>query len=514
MSRSRIAAALITTLAAGSLVGAAPASAASAPAASRAAIPSAPCQPDGVAADDRAIAERVRPAMNGKRLGSTVDGYAVSCARAIVSNVRTRGLSERAAVIAVTTAIAESSLHNYTVAVDHDSLGLFQQRPSQGWGRPGELVDPRYATNAFLTAMLRKNPNQGWLSGDIGQICQRVQGSAFPLAYAPEVHDAALLVAQLWPQAGTPAAGSTLAPASPQTPAKPATGPFQRTLVTVGTGQGPTDARHDMSMADWNGDRSPDLVVVQKSGTGSGRTELFILDATSALPKDASSFQHLLLHTGTALGATDDRYAFSMADWNGDGRLDLVVVQRSGTASGRTELRVVDGASGFQRYLLETGTLLGATDERHEFAMADWNRDGRLDLTVVQKAGTASKKTEVRVLDGVTGFQTYLLETATVLGETDGRHDFTTADWNGDGRLDLVVVQKSGTASKKTEIRVLDGAANFSRYRAQSKTALGPTDDRYAFSVADWNGDGRLDLVTVQKAGTASGRTEARILAG
>ena len=190
------------------------------------------------------------------------------------------------------------------------------------------------------------------------------------------------------------------------------------------------------------------------------------------------------------------------------------MIQRSGTASGRTELRVVDGASGFQRYLLETGTVLGATDERHEFSMADWNSDGRLDLVVVQKSGTASKKTEVRVLDGVSGFMSYLLEAPTVLGETDSRHDVSMADWNGDGRLDLVVVQKSGTAGKKTEVRVLDGAANFSRYRMQSKTALGPTDDRYAFSVADWNGDGRLDLVTLQKSGTASGRTEARVLAG
>ena len=57
-------------------------------------------------------------------------------------------------------------------------------------------------------------------------------------------------------------------------------------------------------------------------------------------------------------------------------------------------------------------------------------------------------------------------------------------------------------------------AAKFARYRMQSKTALDPTDDRYAFAVADWNGDGRLDLVTVQKSGTTSGRTEARILAG
>jgi hypothetical protein len=479
----------------------------------KAEIPSAPCQPDGVSPADNAIADGLRPSMNGRRLGRSVTGYSLSCARAIVGNVRARGLDQRAAVIAVTAAIAESTLHNYIVAVDHDSLGLFQQRPSKGWGQPGQLVDPRYATDAFLNAMIRKDPDGGWLTGDIGQICQRVQGSAYPEAYAPEVQDAQLVVAALWPYKAAPAVASAKPKAAPASPKKP-TGPFQRSLMTAGTGLGPTDARHDVSMADWNGDRRPDLVVVQRSETSSGRTELSVLDGAPALLGAASSFQRLLLRTGTALGPTDDRYAFSMADWNGDGRLDLVVVQRSGTASGQTELRVIDGASSFQRYLVETATVLGPTDDRYAFSAADWNGDARLDLVVVQKSGTASGRTEVRVLDGASSFQRYLLDTVTALGPTDDRHDLSVADWNGDGRLDLVVVQKSGTASRRTEVRVLDGASSFRRYLLQTVTALGPTDDRYAFSVADWNGDGRLDLVVVQKSGTASGRTEARVLAG
>jgi hypothetical protein len=113
-----------------------------------------------------------------------------------------RGLAKRAAVIAITTAITESSLHNYTEAVDHDSLGLFQQRPSQGWGTPAQLTDPVYATNAFLNAMLRKYPNNSWMSGDIGAICQRVQVSAYPDAYSVEVHDAQLLANALWGSGG------------------------------------------------------------------------------------------------------------------------------------------------------------------------------------------------------------------------------------------------------------------------------------------------------------------------
>jgi hypothetical protein len=413
-------------------------------------IPTAPCQPGGVSAADNTMADAVRASMNGRRLGRSVTGYSISCARAIVGNVRARGLDQRAAVIAVTAAIAESSLHNYTVAVDHDSLGLFQQRPSQGWGRPGELVDPRYATDAFLNAMIRKYAGDGWQAGDIGEVCQRVQGSAVPEAYAPEAHDAQLLAAMLWPVTAA-AAGST--PAKKKKPA----GPLRRSVMAAGTGLGQADDSYAFSTADWNGDRRPDLVVVRRSGTASGRTELYILDGAPAVPGAASSFQRLLLNTGTVLGPTDDRYAFSMADWNGDGRLDLIVVQKSGTASGRTELRVIDGASSFQRYLLETATVLGPTDDRYAFSVADWNGDGRLDLVAVQKSGTASRKTEVRVLNGASDFQRNLLKTATALGPTDDRYAFSVADWNGDGRLDLVAVQRSGTASGRTEARILAG---------------------------------------------------------
>ncbi|MFG1604941.1 FG-GAP repeat domain-containing protein [Actinoplanes sp. NPDC049265] len=468
-------------------------------------IPSAPCQPDGVAPADTEIAGRLRPLMTGVRLGSSLTGYSVSCARAIVSNVQNRGMEQRAAVIAVATAITESTLHNYTTAVDKDSLGLFQQRPSQGWGRPGQLVDPRFATNAFLSSMVSKHPGGTWRVGDIGQICQRVQRSAYPGAYTPEVHDAQLLVTTLWPHvAAALATGKGTATGTPSR--KAARGPFQHSLFTSATSQGPADARHDFLLADWNGDQRPDLFVVQRSGTVTGGTTVSIFDGRSTLPTAAMNFQRPLLRTGTVLGATDDRYAFAVADWNADGRPDLIVTQRSGTASGRTEVNVIDGASSFQRYLLQTATVLAATDKRYDFAVGDWNTDGRLDLVVVER----SARTNVRIIDGSSNFQHFLLETPTALGAADDTYAFSVADWNTDGRLDLVAVHRS----RKTELRVLSGATTFQRYLLQSGTALGATDDKYAFATTDWNDDGRPDLLAVRKSGAPSGRAEAHVLAG
>jgi hypothetical protein len=168
------------------------------PAEVAAALAFAQCRPGGATAADAVVADLVRPQMNGVRMGSAVNAYNISCARTITEVVLGRGMAQRAAVIAVTTAITESTLHNYTEAADHDSLGLFQQRPSQGWGTPAQVTDPIYATNAFLNAMLAKFPNNSWMSGDIGAICQRVQVSAFPDAYQHEVHDAQLIVDALW----------------------------------------------------------------------------------------------------------------------------------------------------------------------------------------------------------------------------------------------------------------------------------------------------------------------------
>ncbi|WP_233624648.1 VCBS repeat-containing protein [Actinoplanes sp. ATCC 53533] len=482
------------------------------PATARAAIPSTSCQPGGVTTADTAIARGLRSSMTGKRMGRSVNGYNISCARSIVRQVLSRGLPARAAVIAVTTAIAESTLHNYTLAVDHDSLGLFQQRPSMGWGRPEQLLDPGFATDAFLNKMIRLYPGNGWMAGDIGQISQRVQVSGYPAAYSPEANDARLIVGQLWTSSVAVTPNAKQATPKESTPkestSKKPTGPFSKSLLKAVPGlPAAFDDRHQVLLADWNGDGHADLVVVEQSGTASGATEVRVMSG-------ANNFQNLLLHTAIPMGPTDARYVFSMADWNFDGRFDLVVTQKSGTASGHTEVRVLDGASYLRRYLQETITPLGPTGDCHAFTAADWNADGRPDMAVVQKCGTASGHTEVRVLDGASNLQRYLQESATPLGKTDARHTFSVADWNGDLNLDLVVTQKSGPKSNETVLRVLDGASQFRGFLLKKSTAKVSTDDRHSLAVVDWNRDGRLDLVVVQKWGMAGGRTEARILAG
>ena len=90
-----------------------------------------------------------------------------------------RQLPPRAATIALTTAFQESKIRNLRYG-DRDSLGLFQQRPSQGWGTEKQILDPVHATNAFYDALVKY---KGYETADITTIAQRVQKSGFPEAY-------------------------------------------------------------------------------------------------------------------------------------------------------------------------------------------------------------------------------------------------------------------------------------------------------------------------------------------
>ncbi|MBV1855031.1 hypothetical protein [Catellatospora tritici] len=105
-------------------------------------------------------------------------------AEAIIKVGQEMKLPPRAWVIAVATAAQESTLNNLGHLGDqndHDSLGLFQQRPSAGWGSPDQLTDPEYAARAFYEGLVNV---PGWQDMALTDAAQAVQVSAFPYHYA------------------------------------------------------------------------------------------------------------------------------------------------------------------------------------------------------------------------------------------------------------------------------------------------------------------------------------------
>ncbi|GII75739.1 hypothetical protein Sru01_07210 [Sphaerisporangium rufum] len=159
------------------------------------------CDPKGTTSTDASLATQLNGTLKAKMRGY-MSAYRVSCARMVIKAAHDRGLDTRAAVIAVATIIVETSIQNISEMVDHDSLGLFQQRAS--WGTAAQRLNPTWATNAFLDKMIRVYPNNSWKTAPIGEVCQAVQVSAFPDRYQEQAADAQIIVNAILPYVSAP----------------------------------------------------------------------------------------------------------------------------------------------------------------------------------------------------------------------------------------------------------------------------------------------------------------------
>ncbi|MFD5320484.1 hypothetical protein [Streptomyces sp. NPDC127098] len=123
----------------------------------------------------------------------TMDPEQAANAATIAAVASARELPERAVTIALATAMQESELRNVDFG-DRDSLGLFQQRPSQGWGTEVEVMDPVYAAGAFYERLVEVPEYE---TMPLTEAAQEVQRSAFPDEYAKHEPNASLLAAAL-----------------------------------------------------------------------------------------------------------------------------------------------------------------------------------------------------------------------------------------------------------------------------------------------------------------------------
>jgi hypothetical protein len=149
----------------------------------------------------------------------TLDSAQMANAATIAAVGVRRGMPEQAIVVALATAFQESKLENLDSG-DRDSVGLFQQRPSQGWGTVEQIQDPRYAAGRFYAALKKV---KGWQEMRVTDAAQTVQRSAYPEAYEKWADESKVLAAALTGRAtgavecvvpGTPAVRGTQAAAA------------------------------------------------------------------------------------------------------------------------------------------------------------------------------------------------------------------------------------------------------------------------------------------------------------
>lgn len=251
-----------------------------------------------------------------------------------------------------------------------------------------------------------------------------------------------------------------------------------------------------------------ELYAISKLGA-SGRTEMFEFG-------QSGTYQSIDKAISTALGQTgsNNAWTFLLGDYNRDGRLDLYAISKMG-ASGRTEVHVLNGATNFSTFLANISTPLGQTgaDRSWDFQLADYNRDGILDLYCISKQG-ASGRTEVHVLSGASTFQSFLVNSTTPLARTGTGYEwnFQVADYNGDSAPDLYAINRAG-ASGRVEVHVMSGATTFQSFLLNAATPLAqvPSTNAYEFELGDYDRDGRVDLYYIPLRG-GSGRVEVHVL--
>ncbi|GAA2198353.1 hypothetical protein [Sinomonas flava] len=183
-----------------------------------------------------------------------------------------RGLPPRAATIALATAMQESKLRNinYGDGAGPDSRGLFQQRPSQGWGTEAQIMDAVYSTNAFYDGLV-KIP--GYETLPITDAAQKVQRSGFPQAYAQHEDMGRAFASAL---TGNSQASLTCTLRKPDAPGDPKTLRSELTVAygameasTAGRSVSiPADGTRAWSIAQWAVANAKELAVVRVDVAG------------------------------------------------------------------------------------------------------------------------------------------------------------------------------------------------------------------------------------------------------
>ncbi len=231
-----------------------------------------------------------------------------------------------------------------------------------------------------------------------------------------------------------------------------------------------TGSNFEFLVGENNDNGIPDVYCIKKNNTGSGHTEVHILDG-------ANNYGNFLFQTETILHETDGNWQFCLGDYNNDGYLDLYCICKNNTGSHSTEVHILSGSDDFGSFLLQTGTNLHETDNTWKFCLDDFNGDGYLDLFCIKKSNTGSGSTEVHILGGNNNYQNFIFQTATALHETGDNWDFSVWDNN------LYCIAKNNTGSHSTEVHVLSGDSNFQNFLLQTGTQLHETGNDFAFDI-------------------------------
>ncbi len=214
----------------------------------------------------------------------------------------------------------------------------------------------------------------------------------------------------------------------------------------------------------------------------------------------ASNYQGVTLSVGTPLEAYGDptHFSLSMIDYDSDGLPDLVAVKTNGVPY--VEIHALSGYTNFQQWLTHVSTAWPAvSDNSVRYVMADVDKDGIPDLVCIpDRPNGSSISVEVHVLSGAGNYQDFIVHAGTPYAPSfQETVTYSMADYNGDGILDLFATVQENDDAGDVTIHVLDGSNNFQSFLLNAATPFTGAYQNTSFTVRDFDYDGVPDVVGI-----------------
>ncbi|KAG2027857.1 hypothetical protein GB937_000302 [Aspergillus fischeri] len=280
--------------------------------------------------------------------------------------------------------------------------------------------------------------------------------------------------------------------------------PYQTRILATGTTFTSPDPYGPWSLTPSFANKpGPDLGYIKTSNTGTGKVEVH-------LASRASNYQTRTLELGTTFWP-EDNGVWQLIDADGDGRDDLVYIKTRNTGTGRVEVHIASAASNFQTRIKEVGTTF-LPEDNGNWQMADFDGDGILDLIYIKTRNTGTGRVEVHVASGASNYQTRVQEVGTTFYPEDNGV-WQMIDFNRDRKLDLVYIKTRNTGTGRVEVHVASGASTYQTRVQEVGTTFYPEDNGF-WQMIDFNKDGVLDLAYVKTQNTGTGRIEVHVATG
>ncbi|KAB8073359.1 hypothetical protein BDV29DRAFT_191790 [Aspergillus leporis] len=246
-----------------------------------------------------------------------------------------------------------------------------------------------------------------------------------------------------------------------------------------------------------------DLTYIKTTNTGTGKVEVHIASGSSG-------FRTRILEVGTTF-VSEDNGTWQLIDADGDGRPDLVYIKTRNTGTGRVEVHIASASSNYQTRILETGTTFYPEDNG-VWQMADFDRDGKLDLIYIKTRNTGTGKVEVHVASGASNFLRRIQDVGTTFYPEDNGV-WQMVDFDRDGKLDLAYIKTRNTGTGKVEVHIASGSSTYNTRVQEVGTTFSPEDNGF-WELSDFNHDGVLDLVYIKTQNTGTGAVEVHVASG